>query len=84
MAWGAMKDIANQMRLERRTQGTGVGDDEAEAVAVHGEAPDDQILVRLGCGGLRQGVAVGIDLNQFSGGDQLLQAGVKLSARLSM
>src|ERR1700728_536115 len=74
------ENIAHEARLERRTQRTGVGDDEAEAVAVHGEAADDQVFVILvGCG-LRQSVAIGIELNQFSCGDQLLEMRVEISA----
>ena len=64
------EDISYQARLKRSTQRACVRNDKAEAVAVHGEASDDQILV--GCG-LRQGVAVGVELNQFPSGDQLLK-----------
>ena len=60
------------------------GDDEAEAIAVHGEASDDQILVILVSGGLWQGVAVGIELNQFAGSDQFLKMCVKISARFAV
>ena len=48
---------------------------------MHGEASDDKILV--GCG-LRQSVAIGVELNQFAGGDQLLQQRVKFSAGVAV
>src|SRR5208282_4105167 len=56
-------------------------DDEAKTIAVHGEAPGDQVLVRHG---LRQSVAVGVDLNQLSSGHQLLQTGIQLSASFAV
>ncbi len=46
-------------------------DDEAEAVAVHGEPSNRQILSRSG---LRQGKTAGIDLYQLTFGNQLFQA----------
>ena len=39
------EDISGQPRLERRTQRLCIRNDEAEAVAVHGEPARDQILV---------------------------------------
>ena len=59
----------------------GVGNDETEAIAVHGEASRNQILVGRE---LWQSVAVRIDLNQFPGSDQLLKTGIELSTGLSM
>lgn len=78
---GRDEDIPGQARFKRRTQRTRVGDDEAEAVAMHAEASDNKILV---CRGLGQSVAVRIDLNQFAGSDQLLKMPVELSAGLAM
>ena len=78
---GRDEDISCQPRFKRRTQRTRVGDDEAKAVAVHAEASNDKVLVR---GGLRQGVAIGIKLNQFARSDQLLKMRVEVSAGVAM
>ncbi len=48
----------------------GIGDNEAESVAVHGEASGDEVLVG---GGLRELVMVGVDGDQLAGFDQFLQ-----------
>jgi len=48
---------------------------------VHAEASDDEVLV---CCGLRQCVAIGIELNQFACRDQLLKMRVEFSAGVSM
>ena len=80
---GRDENIAGEARLDRRTQRTCVGDDESEAIAVHGEATGDQALIiflvsaALVRSGLRQSVAIGVELNQFSGGDQLLKMRVE-------
>src|SRR5271169_6394907 len=42
---GCYKNIPNETRFERRTQRACIWDDEAKAVAMHGEASDNQILV---------------------------------------
>ncbi len=81
---GRDENIARETRLERRAERTRIGDHEAEAVAVHGEAPDNKILVILANGGLRQCVAVGIELNQLAGGDQLLEQSVEFSAGVAV
>ncbi len=75
------EDIPRQSRLKRRTQRTRLGDDEAESVAVHAEASDNQILIGRGLG---QGVAVRIELNQFARSDQLLKMRVELAAGVAM
>src|SRR5216684_1985102 len=62
----------------------GVGDDKAEAVAMHGEASDDCILADLIGRGLRKGVAVGIYLHQLPAGNQLLQMLVEFPAHMAM
>src|SRR5260370_2247771 len=81
---GRDKDVANQPRSERWADRIGVGYDEAEAIAMHGQTAGHQILVATGLG---QSVVVGIGSGKLSAGDQLLQAIVKLAAgasRLSM
>jgi len=59
---GSDEDVADQPRFHRRTQRTCIGDNEAEAVAVHGEASGDEILFILVGRGVRQGVAIGVQL----------------------
>ena len=78
---GRDEDVSHETRLERRTQRACIRDDEAETVAVHGEASDDQIFVGRG---LRQSVAVGVELNQFACCDQLLQLPVEFSAGIAV
>src|SRR5260370_26599016 len=75
------ENIPYETRLERRAERTCVWNYEAEAVAVHGDAPDHQIFIGRGW---RNGVEVGIDLNQFSRGDQLLKMRVQFSADVSV
>jgi hypothetical protein len=78
---GRDKDVANQPRFERWADRIGVGNDEAEAIAVHCQTAGHQILVGTG---LRQSVVVGIGSDKLSAGDQLLQAIVKLAAGASV
>src|SRR5216684_3592257 len=78
---GRDKDVANQPRSQRWADRIGVGNDEAEAIAVHGQTAGHQILVATGLG---QGVMVGIGSGKLSAGDQLLQAIVKLPAGASL
>ena len=65
------EDVAGESGFQGGAQRFGVGDDEAEAVAVHGETPGNEILVG---GGLGEGIAVGVDWNELAGFDELLQA----------
>ena len=75
------KDVSRQERFERRTQRIRVRNDEAETIAMHGQPSRNKILV--GCG-LRQRVAIGIQLNQLPCCDQLLQLRVQFSAGSAM
>ena len=67
---GRNENISSQACLQALVERTGLRDDEAEAVAVHAQAPDCQIFSRCG---LRNGIAVGIDLHQLPLGDELLE-----------
>ena len=67
---GGMKMSPASFDLSGRAQRFGIGDDEAEAVAVHGEASGDEVLVG---GGLRECVAVGVDCDECAAFHQLLQ-----------
>ncbi len=64
------EDVAGDALLELCGERFGVGNDEAEAVAVHGEASGDEIFVG---GGLRERVAVGVEGDELPALDQLLQ-----------
>src|SRR5579862_5310270 len=64
------EDVAGQFRSQRGVQRFCVGDNEAESVAVHGEASGDEVLVG---GGLRKRIAVGVDGNQRTSFNQLLE-----------
>ena len=75
------EDVPGELGLEGRAQRLGVGNDEAEAVAVHGEASSDEILVG---GGLREGVAVGVDGDECAAGDELLQMLIEFAAFLAV
>ena len=78
---GRDKDVTNQPRSERWDDRIGVGNDEAEAVAVHCQTAGHQSLIATG---LRHGIVVGIGSGKLSAGDQLLQAIVKLAAGASV
>ncbi len=71
------KDVSNHACLHRWAERACVRNDEAETVAVHGQPSRNKILVG---GGLREGVAIGIQLNQLSCCDQLLQLHLKVAA----
>src|SRR5260370_14421484 len=77
---GRDKDVANQPRFERWADRIGVGNDEAEAIAVHGQTAGHQILVATGLG---KGVMDRIGSGKLSAGDQLRQGIVKLAAGAS-
>jgi hypothetical protein len=55
----------------------GIGDDEAESVAVHAQASSNEVLVG---GGLGELVAVRVDGDEFASLDQLLEMIVQLAA----
>ncbi len=65
------EDIAGEAGLETRIERSGFGNHEAEAVAMHGQAADQQVA---SLGGLRNGVALGVDLQQFAFADERVQA----------
>src|SRR5579862_3474474 len=75
------ENIPGEPGFQRWIQRTGIGNDEAEAIAVHGQAANCQILVGRG---LWQGVAIGIRLDELSRGDQFLQMRIEIAAGVSV
>ena len=61
---GRNKNIAGQARFEIRIERGGVGNHEAEAIAMHAEAADQRVASAWF--GLRDGVAIAVDLAQFA------------------
>ena len=70
------EDVSGKFRFQL-TERFGIGNDEAEAVAVHGEASGDEVLVG-GC--LWELEAVGVDRDELAALDQLLQMVVEFAA----
>src|SRR5581483_644247 len=75
------ENVSSQLRSQGRRECLCIRDHEAEAVAVHAQAPCYQILVGRS---LRQSVAVGVDWDQGSAFHQLLQMNVQFPALLSV
>ena len=71
---GGDEDVAAELgfQLAERFE---IGDDEAEAIAMHAEAPGNQVFVR---GGLRELVAVGVDRDELAALNQLVKMFVQL------
>jgi hypothetical protein len=67
--------------FEAGAQRFGVGQDEAVAVAMHTEAPDDRVFSVRGGG---QGVAVRVDPEQAASGDQAIETIVQFTALLAV
>ena len=64
------EDIAGKPCLQVGIEGVGLRNHEAEAIAMHAEAPDEHVVVGRA---LRNRVAIGIDLQQFAFLDQGVQ-----------
>src|SRR5262249_40666052 len=75
--WRRNKDIALQLALGPRRQGTGLRDDEAVAVTMHAQPADDQVLVG---GGGRQAPALFADSDELAAVGHLTEKVLQLSA----
>ena len=64
------EDIASQAGFQTSVERSGFGNREAEAVAMHGQPADQQVA---SLGGLRNSVALGVDLQQFAFADECVQ-----------
>ena len=68
---GRNEDIAGQAGLQTGIERSDFGNHEAEAVAMHGQAANQHIS---SLGGLRNGVALGGDLQQLALPDECVEA----------
>jgi hypothetical protein len=64
---GRDEDVSAEARFEMWIDGSGFGNDEAETIAMHGEAADEEVA-SFGGGG--DGVALAFDVKEFSFADQ--------------
>ena len=72
------EDVACEFGFQL-AQRFGIGDDEAESVAVHAETSGDEVFVG---GGLRKLITVGVDCNQLAAFDQLLEMSLQFAPLL--
>ena len=75
--WRRNENISRQPRLQAFLERTGFGDDKTEAVAMHAQPADGEVLASSGLG---NGIAVGIYLALTDPDYQLLQALGKFAA----
>ncbi len=79
MRWN--KNVSGKAGFQRRTSRGNLRNHKPEAVAVHSESADDQVLVRSR---LRNRIPVGVNLKQLPTGDQPLQPFMQLPSLVSV
>jgi hypothetical protein len=79
--WRRDKDIAGEPGFQRLIEGSGVGSDKAEAIAMHTELSYDHVLAGDGMG---ESIVAGIDLDKLAAGNQAFEAVGEVAAGITV